>query len=196
MKRRKFTAKFKTKVVLEAIKESKTLAEIAQHYKLAPTQISKWEKEFLSSVESVFSGGQKSPKSELDSERDLLLKTIGELQIENDFLKNVVLKSLSERRKLIDPESELSKRAQCRILGLHRSGIYYENRGESALNLELMRLMDLRYHYHPYEGAPRMHDYLTLDEGYEVSFNRVARLYYEVMGLRAIIPSPYTSKRN
>jgi putative transposase len=81
-------------------------------------------------------------------------------------------------------------------LGLHRSGIYYENRGESALNLELMRLMDLRYHYHPYEGAPRMHDYLTLDEGYEVSFNRVARLYYEVMGLRAIIPSPYTSKRN
>ena len=95
----------------------------------------------------------------------MLLKTIGELQIENDFLKNVVLKSLSERRKLIDPESELSKRAQCRILGLHRSGIYYEYRGESALNLELMRLMDLRYHYHPYEGAPRMHDYLTLDEG-------------------------------
>jgi putative transposase len=130
----------------------------------------------------------------LDSERDLLLKTIGELQIENDFLKNVVLKSLSERRKLIDPESELSKRAQCRILGLHRSGIYYEYRGESALNLELMRLMDLRYHYHPYEGAPRMNDYLTLDEGYEVSFNRVARLYYEVMGLRAIIPGPHTSK--
>ncbi|MDF1866803.1 MAG: hypothetical protein P1U70_18355 [Saprospiraceae bacterium] len=88
----------------------------------------------------------------------------------------------------------MSKRAQCRILGLHRSGIYYEYRGESALNLELMRLMDLRYHYHPYEGAPRMNDYLTLDEGYEVSFNRVARLYYEVMGLRAIIPGPHTSK--
>lgn len=90
----------------------------------------------------------------------------------------------------------MSKSAQCRILGLHRSGLYYENRGESTLNLELMRLMDMRYHYHPYEGAPRMHDYLTLDEGYEVSLNRVARLYYKVMGLRAIIPGPHTSKRN
>ena len=103
---------------------------------------------------------------------------------------------MAERRKLIDPNSSLSKRAQCRILGINRSGIYYENRGESELNLELMRLMDLRYHFHPYEGAPRMHDYLTLDEGYEVSFNRVARLYYDVMGLRAINPGPHTSKRN
>jgi putative transposase len=92
--------------------------------------------------------------------------------------------------------SDLSKSAQCRILGLHRSGLYYENCGESALNLELMRLMDMRYHYHPYEGVPRMHDYLTLDEGYEVSVNRVARLYYKVMGLRTIIPGPHTSKRN
>ena len=90
----------------------------------------------------------------------------------------------------------MSKSAQCRILGIHRSGLYYENRGESALNLELMRLMDKRYHYHPYEGTPRMHDYLRLDEGYKVSFNRVARLYYKVMGLRAIIPGPHTSKRN
>ena len=56
--------------------------------------------------------------------------------------------------------------------------------------------MDKRYHYHPYEGTPRMHDYLRLDEGYKVSFNRVARLYYKVMGLRAIIPGPHTSKRN
>lgn len=97
---------------------------------------------------------------------------------------------------MINAESDLSKSAQCRILGLHRSGLYYENRGESALNLELMRLMDMRYHYHPYEGAPRMHDYLTLDEGYKVSKNRVARLYYDVMGLQAIIPGPHTSKRN
>ncbi|MGK0365125.1 MAG: transposase-like protein [Saprospiraceae bacterium] len=50
MKRRNFTAKFKTKVVLEAIKEQKTLAQIAQHHTLAPTQISKWKKEFLSSA--------------------------------------------------------------------------------------------------------------------------------------------------
>ncbi len=87
MKRRKFTAKFKTKVVLEAIKESKTLAEIAQQYSLAPTQISKWKKEFLSGAESVFTKGTKPSKNEAETERDRLLKTIGELKVENDFLK-------------------------------------------------------------------------------------------------------------
>ena len=90
MKRRNFTAKFKTKVVLEAIKEQKTLAQIAQHHTLAPTQISKWKKEFLSSAENVFSKGVKSEKNELETERDMLLKTIGELKVENDFLKKTL----------------------------------------------------------------------------------------------------------
>lgn len=103
---------------------------------------------------------------------------------------------MSDRRKLIDRDSEMSIRKQCALLDLHRSGIYYEPCGESALNLELMALIDLRYHYHAYEGARRMHDYLKLDEGYEVSLNRVARLYYDVMGLRAIMPGPHTSKKN
>jgi len=97
---------------------------------------------------------------------------------------------------MIGQHSILSKRAQCRILGINRSGLYYENRGESALNLELMSLMDEHYHYYPYKGAPRMHVWLTKDKHFEVSRNRVNRLYYHVMGLRAIIPGPHTSKRN
>jgi len=97
---------------------------------------------------------------------------------------------------LIDAKSDLSKSAQCRILGIPRSGIYYENRNESPLNLELMRLMDKHYHYHPYKGAPRMHVWLTKDKNYMVSRNRIDRLYYKVMGLRAIIPGPHTSKRH
>lgn len=95
----------------------------------------------------------------------------------------------------MEDNSKLSKRAQCRILGIHRSGLYYENRGESALNLELMRLMDEHYHDHPYKGVPSMYVWLTKDKGYKVSRNRIERLYYKVMGLRAIIPGPHTSKR-
>ena len=53
MRRRKFTAKFKTKVVLAALKESTGLSELAQKYELAPTQISKWKKEFLQGAVSV-----------------------------------------------------------------------------------------------------------------------------------------------
>jgi transposase len=90
MKRRNFTAKFKTKIVLEAIKESKTLAEIGQQYTLAPTQISKWKKEFLSGAETVFTSVKKAKKPEVEKERDRLLQTIGELKVENDFLKKTL----------------------------------------------------------------------------------------------------------
>lgn len=104
---------------------------------------------------------------------------------------------MSERRKMIDRQAKgLSVSRQCRLLGLHRSGLYYQAVGESALNLELMRLMDEHYLEHPYKGAVRMHTWLTRDKGYEVSQNRIDRLYYKVMGLRAILPGPHTSKRN
>ena len=101
-----------------------------------------------------------------------------------------------ERRKLIMDGSGLSIQKQCAALGLNRSSYYYEPRRESALNLELMRLMDRHYHYHPYKGAPRMHVWLTMDKGFGVSRNRVDRLYYRVMGLRAVAPGPHTSKRH
>lgn len=97
---------------------------------------------------------------------------------------------------MIDFEGEISVRAQCKILGINRSNLYYENRSESALNLELMRLMDEHFHEHPYKGVPRMHVWLTRDKGYEISRNRIERLYYDVMGLRAIIPGPHTSRKH
>lgn len=75
---------------MDAIKESKTLAEIGQQYTVAPTQISKWKKEFLSGAESVFSKGVKAQKNEVEIERDRLLRTIGELKVENDFLKKTL----------------------------------------------------------------------------------------------------------
>lgn len=90
MTRRKFTTKFKTKVVLEALKEQRSLAELAQKFDLHPQQISNWKKEFLQKSESVFESGTASTKSEAEQEKDRLLKTIGQLKVENDFLKNAL----------------------------------------------------------------------------------------------------------
>ena len=61
--------------------------------------------------------------------------------------------------------TELSLKAQCNILNIHRSGIYYRPKPESELNLELMRLMDEHYLHHPYKGVPGMHTWLTRDKG-------------------------------
>ena len=106
------------------------------------------------------------------------------------------MRSLSERRQLVEREHiELSLVQQCILLSIHRSGLYYEPKGESALNEELMRLIDEHYLEHPYKGATRMHTWLTLDKGYKVSRNRIDRLYYKVMGLQAVLPGPHTSKR-
>lgn len=107
------------------------------------------------------------------------------------------MKNLSEKRSLIDKfDPKLSVRKQCEILGLNRTGIYYKPQKESALNLELMRKMDEHYLEHSFMGARRMHTWLTMDMGCQVSINRVSRLYYKVMGLRAIAPGPHTSKRH
>lgn len=87
MKRRKFTSKFKTKVVLAALKESESLSALAMKYELAPTQISKWKKEFVAGADQIFDRGPVSQKSESEIERERLLRIIGELKVENDFLK-------------------------------------------------------------------------------------------------------------
>jgi len=92
------------------------------------------------------------------------------------------------------PHKYLSISSQCSLLGLTRSSYYYQPKGESEFNLELMRLMDEHYLNHPYKGGRRMHVWLTKDMGYKVSKNRVERLYYRVMGLRSVLPGPHTSK--
>jgi len=90
MTRKKYTSKFKTKVVLEAIKEQSSVAELAQKYELAPQQINLWKREFLAHADSVFDQKGKSKKSQVDEEKDQLLKAIGQLKVENDFLKDAL----------------------------------------------------------------------------------------------------------
>ena len=86
--------------------------------------------------------------------------------------------------------SKLSIVKQCELLGIHRSGIYYKPKQVSLLNLELMRLMEEHYNYHPFKGAVRMHTWLTIDKGFIINHKRVERIYYNVMGINNI-PQKY-----
>lgn len=91
---------------------------------------------------------------------------------------------------------QLSVSQQCSLLGINRSTYYYTPVAEDPLNLELMRLIDEHYLMHPYKGVPRMYVWLTKDKGYQINIKRIERLYYQLMGLRAILPGPHTSKRH
>ena len=98
---------------------------------------------------------------------------------------------------MINKDHVISVSQQCELLNVHRSGIYYKPVYESALNLELMRLMDEHYLIHPEKGARQMFKWLKLDKGYsKINHKRVERLYYKVMGLRSLQPGKHTSKRN
>ena len=90
MTRRKFSSKFKTKVVLEALKERMSMSELARKYEVQPHQITSWKKDFLQGAEDVFEKGKTDKRSESEKEKDRLLKAIGELKIENDFLKSAL----------------------------------------------------------------------------------------------------------
>lgn len=89
---------------------------------------------------------------------------------------------------------KLSVRKQSRILNINRSTLYYKPKGESAENLNIMRLIDEEYLKHPFYGSRRM-VYFLKRLGYKVERHRVRRLM-KLMGLTAIYQKPNTSKKN
>lgn len=103
--------------------------------------------------------------------------------------------STTERRqKVVKNHPRLSLKEQCKLLSIHRSGLYYKPKGESPLNLRLMETIDRYFLEHPYYGPERMTDYLNLDLGYMVNIKRVRRLY-RLMNLHTIYPKPKTTIR-
>jgi transposase len=91
--RRKFSAEFKAKVVLEAIKERSTVEELAKKYELHPNQIHMWKKEFLNKASIVFSSGESQSEDKKHQEEVLekLYAQIGQQKVEIDWLKKKLL---------------------------------------------------------------------------------------------------------
>ena len=82
-------------------------------------------------------------------------------------------------------------RRQCELLGLSRSGLYYQPAAETAENLRLMGLLDREYTAHPFLGSRRLTRWLV-EQGEAVNRKRVQRLL-RLMGLEAIYPKPKLS---
>ena len=90
-KRKTFSADFKAKVALEAIRGVSTTAEIALKHKVHPNQITKWKKQVQENLASLFTDGR-SKANKVDDERlkERLYQQIGQLQFELDWLKKKV----------------------------------------------------------------------------------------------------------
>jgi transposase-like protein len=83
--RKKHSPQFKAKVALEAIKDLKPLNEIASEYNIHPVQVSKWKKDLLENLSSVFTVKKKD--CEPNRKIDELYRQIGEITVERDWLK-------------------------------------------------------------------------------------------------------------
>ncbi len=85
-KRRRFTADFKAKVALEALRGDKTIQEIAARYKVHPNQVSTWKRQAMDGLGAIFSNGVDKARVDHELEIHGLHAKIGQLTVERDFL--------------------------------------------------------------------------------------------------------------
>ena len=84
--RRRFTADFKAKVALEALRGDRTIQEIAAKHKVHPNQVSTWKRQAVGGLGEVFSNGAARAGRDHEAEVHELHAKIGELTVERDFL--------------------------------------------------------------------------------------------------------------
>jgi len=86
--RRRFSADFKAKVALEAIRGERTIAELAMKYQLHPNQITQWKRQAIEKLAGVFDDKTSGLQMSREAEVTKLHAKIGQLVVERDFLAN------------------------------------------------------------------------------------------------------------
>jgi transposase len=85
--RTRYTPEFKAKVAVAALREQATVPELAKQFGIHPNQLYTWKREFIEKAARVFATGTETASESGSSEREeQLLKKIGELTVERDFL--------------------------------------------------------------------------------------------------------------
>ena len=85
--RKSYTAAFKAKVALEAIKGQRTINEIASAFEVHPNQVTQWKKQAVSQLSEIFSNGRARADAAEEELRNQLYQQIGHLKVELDWLK-------------------------------------------------------------------------------------------------------------
>lgn len=100
--------------------------------------------------------------------------------------------TVGNKKTMVKKEQNISMTWQCRLLGIHRSGLYYKPVPESQENLTIMRLLDEQYFNTPFYGIRKLRVWLA-GRGYVANRKRVSRLM-KIMGWQTLYRKPNTSK--
>jgi putative transposase len=155
--RKQYSAEFKARVALEALKGLKTVNELASTYGVHPTQIAHGKHRLQKEMPDIFSARRAKREHDHEAFQAQLSQQIGQLKVALDWVKKKLVLPPEAKRGLIEPaHPQLSITRQCALLGLSRATYYYQGQGESAENPHLMRLLDQQYTDTPYYGVRRM----------------------------------------
>lgn len=88
--RKQYSAKFKARVAMEAIRGEKTMNQLAGHFRVHPVQIAHWRKTAIEQLEELFVDGRKKKAPDAGADREALYAEIGRLKVELDWLKKKV----------------------------------------------------------------------------------------------------------
>lgn len=86
-RRKRYDSRFKAEVAIEAIKNQRTVAQIASEYGVHPNQVSQWKKQVLDQLPDLFTNGRSKSTTDSDPLVDELYRQIGQLKVELDWLQ-------------------------------------------------------------------------------------------------------------
>jgi putative transposase len=190
-KKRVYTAEFKTKIVLEALKNEKTVSSIASTYNITPKNITNWKTMFLANAEMAMEPAKvvkeyKAKIADLEDKNDKYAKVVGKMTIEQEWMeKKLESLDLSKKKELIESKHEsMSITTQCKLLKLNKSSFYYKATPNEKKELIQSQIENI-FKDAPMYGAIKVYKQL-LDDGIDISLNTVES-YRQEMGLKAIL---------
>ena len=198
--RKHYSDTFKAEVVLELLKEAKSVAQIASEYHVHPNQVYEWRVTALKGLASLFSSDQKAEtalKANYEKRLQELYAEIGRLTTQVHWLKKNLASHLTrtERLTLVERGADriLALATQADLLSLNRTGLYYQPVPPSAAEVALKHRIDEIYTAHPFYGSRKI--VVALRPEFIVNRKAVQRHMCE-MGIAGIVPGPNLSKRS
>ena len=201
-KRRNFSAKFKSDLVIELLKGEKDLNTLATENNIQPNLLRNWKREFLNNASAVFDDKrEENLKEKLVEERKEkaeYAKKVGQLTMQVDWLKKNLKKfvDLTTRVNLVRnllTTKELPASVGTSLLDINRTSIYYKGSPVSNDELACKEIIDHLHTDNPTWGARQMSAQLKARE-YRVG-RRKARRYMNEMDIHPIYPKMNLSKR-
>jgi putative transposase len=196
-KRKRLSALQKAQIVLEAIREDKSVAQIATENSVHPNQIHKWKRQALEDFAQLFEDdrkGERAREAEHEKQINELYAEIGRLSAQLSWLKKNLVSNLSraERLEMLEKDNpEMPIKTQAELLGISYSSLFYAPMSPPTRELAIKRRIDELYTACPFYGSRKIAVQLRPEFGVS---RPTVQAYMREMGIFALVPGPHTSK--